>query len=158
MRISGVSYVYAVIMLLMLFIIGWSLLVTEHFESKVLPILVSGAVFPLAAIGFWREVKAGAKAGVAATKGETDRSQATEERWQGYLLNSAWIVGFALGIHLLGFLIAITLFILTYMKWSGIRWPVALIFAAATPAVIYSLFELALGIDLYKGLLLTWLG
>jgi len=66
--------------------------------------------------------------------------------------------GFFLGIYLLGFLIAIPLFILSYMKWLGTGWRVAITFTLIIPAIIYSAFEVGLHIDLYRGLLLIWLG
>jgi len=67
-------------------------------------------------------------------------------------------VGFFVAIYLLGFIIAIPLFILAYMKAHGTRWLAAITFAILTPTIIYGIFELALGVVLYRGLLFAWLG
>ena len=70
----------------------------------------------------------------------------------------AWIAGFVLGIYLLSFIIAIPLFMLSYMRWLGTSWRTTIIFTLLTPAIIYGAFEVALRIELYRGLLFTWLG
>ena len=157
MKLTSNAYLYIVILAIMLFVILWSLLGMEFFESKLLPLLFSSIVFILAAIGLGNEVMAGGKRKTGATKSEESRREESGEKWGGSLLNLAWFSGFILGIYFIGFIIAIPLFILTYMKWLGTRWVVAIIWAIVTPAVIYGVFEVALGIDLYRGLLLNWL-
>ena len=70
----------------------------------------------------------------------------------------AWIVGFFPATYLLGFVLAIPLFVLGYMKSHGIKLAATITFAVVMATVIYVLFELVLGVDLYKGLLLgAWL-
>ena len=157
MKLTSNAYLYIVILVIMLFVILWSLLGMEFLESKLLPLVFSGIVFILAAIGLGNEVLAGGKRKTGAAESEESRRAEGGERWGGSLLNLAWFGGFILGIYLLGFIIAIPLFILTYMKWLGTRWVVAIIWAIVAPAIIYGVFELVLGIDLYRGLLLNWL-
>ncbi|MFC1893793.1 tripartite tricarboxylate transporter TctB family protein [Chloroflexota bacterium] len=65
----------------------------------------------------------------------------------------AWLVGFALFIYLLGFLIAVPLYTLFYMKQRGSRWLGAFVTAVLFTAIIYIVFEVALGVILYKGVL-----
>ena len=155
MKIKGSSYFLIVIMIVMLVIIGFSLRM-EYFESKLLPLVISSAVFVLAAIGLGREIKAGIKGEATVTGGETTEREESGEGWRGYLLAGAWVAGFLLVIYLLGFLIAIPLFIIAYMKSHGTRWLVASTSAILTTVLIYVLFELGLGVILYRGLLLTW--
>ena len=153
MKIKGSSYFFMVIMAFMLVAIGLSLRM-EYFESKLLPLVIGGAVFVLSAIGLWREILAGKKQEAAVTEGDTTKvtEEEAKESWRGYLLAGAWVVGFFLGIYLVGFVIAIPVFVLFYMKSHGTRWLVAITFAALTTVLIYGVFEFALGVDLYRGL------
>jgi len=157
MKISGSAYFFIVIMVIILVIIGLSLRM-EHFESKLLPLVIGTAVFVLAAIGLGREILAGGERQITTTEGEATTREETGEGWRGYLAAGAWVAGFFLAIYLLGFIIAIPLFILAYMKLHGTRWLVAIAFAIIIPILIYGIFELALGVILYRGLLLTLLG
>ncbi len=157
MKIRGSSWVLIVIMVVMLVVIISSLRM-EYFESKLLPIIIGSVVFVLAAIALWRELLAGGKSRATVTGGETTREEETGVGWLRYLLAGAWVVGFFLAIYLLGFIIAIPLFILSYMKSHGTGWLTTIIFTILTPVLIYGIFELALKVDLYPGLLFTWLG
>jgi hypothetical protein len=56
---------------------------------------------------------------------------------------------------LMGFIIAIPLFVVSYMRWLGTRWRVATISALLMLALVYGVFELAIGIDLYRGIIFT---
>ena len=155
MKFKGNSYFLIVIMAVMLVIIGFSLRM-EYFESKLLPLVISSAVFVLAATGLVRELKTGVKGKVTATEAKMTEGEKPEEGWRGYLLAGAWVAGFLLVIYLLGFIIAIPSFIIAYMKSHGTRWLVAITSAILTTVLIYVLFELVLGVILYRGLLLTW--
>ena len=157
MKIRGSSYFFITLMVIMVVIIGLSLRM-EHFETKLLPLVIGSAVFVLSAIGLWREISAGNQQEVTVTGGDTTRAEEAKESWRGYLLAGSWVVGFFLVIYLLGFIIAIPLFIISYMKTHGMRWLTAIAFTILTPLLIYGIFELALGVDLYRGLFLTLLG
>ena len=157
MKMRGSSYFYIVIMVIMLVIIGLSLRM-EYIESKLLPLIIGGLIFVLAAVGLRREILAGDEREATVAGGETTRREEAGGGWRGYLYTGAWVVGFFLAIYLLGFIIAIPLFIFSYMKSYGTRWLVAIIFTILTPLLIYGLFELTLHVILYRGLLFTWLG
>jgi hypothetical protein len=154
MKLRGDSYLFIVVMVMALAVIGLSLRM-EYFSSKLLPVLISIIVFVLAGIGLGRQTLVGGNLEATATVGETSKKEETGREWLGYLLQGAWVVVFFLAIYLLGFMISIPLFVLFYMKSFGTRWRVAIIFAVLTPALIYALFQFALGIDLYPGLLFS---
>jgi hypothetical protein len=69
-----------------------------------------------------------------------------------------WIVGCALGIYLVGFLISVPLFLVGYLKKAGRGWIAGIIIAAITTTFLYAVFEVGLGIKLYRGLLPRSLG
>jgi hypothetical protein len=130
----------------------------EEFASKLLPLVISSAVFILSAIKLGRDILSRDEQGVTATEGETGGEKGAKGGWLGYLAAGAWGVGFFLAIYLLGFMIAIPLFVLAYMKSHGTRWFVAITFAVLTPLLIYGVFELALRVTLFRGSLFAWLG
>ena len=157
MRITGNSYFLIVIMVAMLAIIGLALMM-EYAASKLLPLILGSIVFILAGIGLAREILPGQNRKATASGTETGGGEETGERWSRYLLNGAWLAGFVLGIHLLGFIISIPVFLLAYMRWLGTKWLTSIACAVLTPLLIYVIFEVALDLDLYQGLVFKWLG
>lgn len=155
MKLTGNAKLYITLLAIMSAVIVISVLM-ESFESKLLPLLFSGIIFILSAIGLWNEIATSRKRQAAVTKEE--KKEPPEETWGGYLINGAWFGGFILAIYLLGIMIAIPLFTLSYMRRLGARWAAVIFWTILAPALIYGVFEVALGIDLYRGLLLTWLG
>ena len=153
MKMTGCQRLYLATMVVMLVIIVGSLTM-KYFESKLLPLLVSTVVFILAGIQFTREILV-KEMPISADK---TGGGAAEEKWRGYLPSIAWILGFLLSIYLLGFTISAGPFILGYMKWLGTRWRTTIIFAVLVPVVIYGTLEVIMGVELYRGLLLSWLG
>ncbi|MFC1907309.1 tripartite tricarboxylate transporter TctB family protein [Chloroflexota bacterium] len=160
MRLNANAYVLIGCIAVMLFVLGWSLLMMEYFASKLLPIVISSIVLGLASIGLGREILTVRKQQETVSQGdrEVEASGQPQETWHGYLLNGAWVVGFVLGLYFLGFLIAAPLFILSYMRWLRTRWHVTIICAILAPAILYAVFEVALKVELYRGLLRTLWG
>jgi len=157
MKLRGDFYLFIVLISIMLFVVVWSLVSMKGLEAKLLPIIFSSAILILSAIGLSRNIKAGGQPDATLTEGKAVGNQETAESWRGYLPHGVWVVGFSIGIYFLGFIISIPIFVLAYMKYLGRRWIVAIISAVLAPVVIHVAFERALEIDLYKGLILTWL-
>lgn len=66
----------------------------------------------------------------------------------------AWILGFFLAIVLLGFPVAIPLFVLAYLRGQGREpWPLALVLAALAWLAFYALFVRLLHLPFLEGLL-----
>ncbi len=152
MKMKGNSYFLMVIMAIMLVIVGSSLRM-DYFKSKLLPILVGSIVFILAAVALKQEIfpaKRQAAAGTGLRAGGE-----VKQTGRAYLTAWAWVIGFFVAIYLIGFIIAIPLFILAYMKSHRIGWATAVTFAILTVAFVYGVFDLAVGINLYPGLIFT---
>jgi len=75
-----------------------------------------------------------------------------------YVLEAAWMIGFALAIYVLGFMIAIPLYICAYMKSHGTRWSVSIMTGGGMAAFCYIIFVLILEMKLYSGIILMHLG
>lgn len=64
----------------------------------------------------------------------------TEAKW-GNVEIWSWIVGFYLLIILIGFMIAVPLFVLAYSRFYGARWPVATGLSVVAWSFVYGVFE-----------------
>jgi len=147
MKIRGSTYFLMLILAVTLFVIISSLTM-ESFSSKLLPLVIGGATFILAALQFAGEIK-----GVKTTAEEETTAPGTV--WSGYLIATMWIGGFFVSIYLLGFMIAIAWFILAYMKMHGTGWLTAIIYAGVTTAVVYVMFGYLMKVELYPGIVFT---
>ena len=71
----------------------------------------------------------------------------------------AWILGFFAAIVLLGFPIAVPLFVLLYLKGQGREgWVLSIVMTVAVWGLFYGLFDRLLHLPFPAGWLLTWLG
>ncbi|MFH0913905.1 MAG: tripartite tricarboxylate transporter TctB family protein [Chloroflexota bacterium] len=152
MRIRGSAYLFIATLLAMLFAILWAVLTMPDLESQLMPILFGSIVFFLAAIGLWQELRKEGKA-----EGEAKSKGKSREPWGRSLVNFGWVIGFLLVIYLLGHVIAIGVFVLSYMKWLGTRWGTAVLWAVVAAFGIYFAFEIGLQLPLYRGLIPAWL-
>lgn len=153
MKVRGSSYFLIAIMVIMLVVIGLSLRM-EYPEPKLLPIVVAAAVLALASLQLRSELSAGsgsAVAGVSALAGARSVQRRELSAW-------AWVMGFFMVVYTLGFGIAIALLAASFVKRDGRGWPTAITFAVLSTALVYAVFELGLGVKLYRGLLFILLG
>ena len=70
-----------------------------------------------------------------------------------YVIAFAWIVGLVIMIYLLGYYVAIPLFLLLYFKLHGRRWRSSIALCLIISAVLYLSFVLGFKFTFYKGLL-----
>lgn len=148
-------YILAVCALLMLAFFFASLQL-EYLDAKLIPMIVSAVGFFLAAIGVGREIlRREAPSAITETEQAQEKSKNLLRR---YLYEGAWLVGFGLAIYLAGFLVAIPLFTIPYLKLHGRRWLPSVTIAVVMPIVLYVLLTYPLGVDLYPGLISELLG
>lgn len=154
-KMSASSYSLIVIMVIALVVIVVSL--GMPFSSRLLPLVSGIAIFLLSAMKLRQEFSSRGRTGEAVTEDEVEKRGESKATERGYLLAFTWVTGFVLTIYLLGFLVAIPLFIFSYMKSHGTRWRTSIIFTVVILAVVYFGFERGLDITLYRGLLFIWL-
>ncbi|MFC1979925.1 tripartite tricarboxylate transporter TctB family protein [Chloroflexota bacterium] len=152
MKLKGKSYFLIAIMAAMLFVIIYSLGM-EYIESKLLPLIIGSIVLILAAMALVRDMWGKGKPSSAAIV-EESLPEETGVGISRYLLGGAWVLGFFLAIYLLGFIIAIPLFVLLYTKLNGTSWIATIVLTVLTTGITYVLFEIVLQVDLYPGLLI----
>lgn len=157
MKIRVNSYVVIAIMIIALVVI-LSSLGMKHWKCKLLPLVLSGTIFILGAIELRKEILAGDEATATIMEEATSETRESRKILHGYLLTGAWVIGFLLAIYLLGFIIAIPLFTLSYMKLHDTTWLVAIISTILVLGFMYVMSEPLAGIQLYRGLLPPYLG
>jgi Tripartite tricarboxylate transporter TctB family len=124
------------------------------------------ALFPLA-IGIPLFCLAGIEA-LWTLFGRTERTETRDFQLSDHLppretlrrtgLAAAWILGFFAAIVLLGFPIAVALFVFAYLRFQGREsWLFATVFTAATWGFFYLLFDRLLHLPFPPGWLLEWL-
>lgn len=75
------------------------------------------------------------------------------------LIAAAWILGFFAAIVLLGFPIAVPLFVFLYLRLQGKEsWLVCILMTGAIWGIFYGLFDALLHLPFPAGWLFTWLG
>jgi hypothetical protein len=114
--------------------------------ARRIPVLIGSVVFVLAAITLALELRSKKK----------DTSDAEgEPSLISYWRTGAWVCGVGLSIYLVGFLVAIPLFLFSYLKLNSTGWKRSTIVAVITTAVVYGLFEYILSFKLYRGLVFS---
>ncbi|MFC2059600.1 tripartite tricarboxylate transporter TctB family protein [Chloroflexota bacterium] len=72
-----------------------------------------------------------------------------------YLVGAAWIASILPMVYLVGLVMTTFLYTFVYLKFHGERWLLTIAVSLGITAIIYGVFELALEVPLYKGLLLS---
>ena len=126
----------------------------QHPASKILPLFAASSVFVLAAFQLRSEMSVKRDTEPAAVKHAVEPEGESKAGWHDYWPIASWIGGYALIIYLAGFVLAVPLFILFYMKSHGSGWLASITTAFLFTGIVYSVFELAFRIILYRGVLL----
>jgi len=154
MKLRGDFWFFIVIIALVLVMIIMAARM-DWLSAKLLPLMIGSVVLVLAATGAIREIMTMTK-DQASSAGAGRSSGETKGILRQYLPIWTWVGGFVLAIYLVGFMISIPVFVLSYMKVNGVRWHTAIFSTFLVTSVIYGLFEVLLRADLYGGVLLTW--
>lgn len=122
-------------------------------SSKMLPLIVSGAMVIMSLAGLIRAVVK-YRAPAAEAAGPREERKGREGRsLVPYLRSSAWMVGLLVGVWLVGFIPSMFVMILAYLKTHQAKWLTSIITAALTTGVIYGLFVFLLDVELFEGIL-----
>ena len=127
-----------------------------YLQAK-LSLLFSGTlVFFLALVQLARELKH--KKHRTNEKGVEHKKLGHDASVVQYGLEFSWMVGFGLTIYLLGFIVAIPVFVCAYMKSHEVRWRASIITGMLISAFCYVVFVLVLEREMYPGKIFICLG
>ena len=156
-KIGSLFWIWIAIILLMVMVIGSSLAL-RHVQSKILPLVISGIVLILAAVALGTETCRGRLSEVTPAAEKGGEEEDFGGSWSRYWVGMGWLAGFLVAIYLVGFLIAMPLFILLSMRRLGAKWLSATLFAGLTTALMHGIFDVLLRVTLHRGFLPGLLG
>lgn len=142
MRASTILAALIGIFIMLLMVTG---ALNYSFETMLFPYIIGVPIVILCIVQITREIN---------KEPESSEGGELEKNKKSYLIASVWIAGFILMIYLLGYLFAIPLFLLLYLKLHGEKWLLSIIIAGVTTGVIYSGFVLGLKVPLHGGILI----
>jgi TctA family transporter len=137
-------------------IFSWALWESKSFgfRAGLFPWSIGYPVLALAIVQFILELMGKGRAGDLESEVEIDLPKAVVRRRSAGILG--WIFGFYLLIWLVGFSYAVPITTFFYLKFSGKeKWPMTIIFTAATWGFFYGVFDYALRIPFPEGLLIS---
>ena len=151
MKIKPSSYFLIVLLVIAIVALVYGL-TFPTMKAKLVPIVISGIILVLASIELVRELRAGVKAQPETEADPEAVLAGTKQEFYRYLVGLGWMAALAAGIYLVGFLIAVPLFVVAYLKLNSRRWLISIGMAAAVAIFIYGIFVVVLRVDLYPGL------
>jgi len=120
-----------------------------YVQAKLAPMTITGLLIILIGVQILREY--GSSRGYRKEDDSLEAPFQDRESIRPYLLQGLWMIGFLGAIACLGFMVAIPLFGIAYMRTHGASWRRVIPISALTLIIIYALFEKILDVDLYVG-------
>jgi putative tricarboxylic transport membrane protein len=145
-------FLLGIMVFALLFFVG--ALAYSNAKMSSVPLMASGIILLLGAIQLREEFRVPGKARHDTQMIDESNLSEEGERWQ-YPIVFVWWVSFVLVTYLFGFLVAIPLLPLSFVRFRGHRgWLKSIAVAATAEASIYVIFVAIMQIDLYRGILL----
>lgn len=113
-------------------------------DARFMPWVVGIPAIALCLLQLGRDLHAARRA-AGAVQGERRRARREAAMW-------AYFLGLVGGILLFGFLVAVPVFLLAFLRhWARARWPLALGLVAAGSVICYLVFVQGLNVALHQG-------
>ena len=148
---KGSTYFALSILLLAIVTIILSLQIAT-FKAKFLPLVLATAIVLFAIARLFVELR-----GKEAKKSVAEETDSAPIKPIPMIITGAWFVGFFTMIYLVGFPVAIFLFVTAYVKMHHRGWIKSLAFGLGTMVCTYVGFDYLLGLHLYEGVLMIHL-
>ena len=154
MKIRSDFYILLVVILILLTFLVLALRLEYH-SMKIVPLIVVSLTLSMAIIELVGIAVTYAKPKSQASDGEMTRLPQVRPNWHKYLFIGSWGTGLYVAFYILGIVFTIPLAIFSYMVAMGTKWWMAMTYSLLTAACIYTIFEVALEVYLYRGLLFS---
>lgn len=160
MKIKPGTIVLIVILAIVLFFAG-TLFTYQGLKPILVPAISCGIIIVLGIAQLFKELSESAKqtgtAGENSKTAEADEKEAKHKN-KKYLAGFSWLVGYALGIYLIGFIYGTFLFIILFIRIDGGRsWLKSGTVAVLVTAAFWVSFVYFLQTDLWSGAIFNWL-
>jgi hypothetical protein len=130
------------------------------FKARFFPLVLAIPLIVLAATHLFLEFfGAPEKSGGPAVEAEFSNDVPPEVARRRVIGVFSWIAGFIAAVYLLGFPVAVPLFIFAYLKLqSGVGWVQSAALTGLTWGFFYGLFQRLLSLQFESGVIQTWMG
>ena len=130
-------------------------------EPKVglMPLLMSGATIGLSVIAIVQDLRAGSRHS-APTDDDGDVVEDEQKRGtplSAYFKYFGWFLGLIATVYCFGFILGTPVWMAAYLWRHHSRWWAAAIMGLVTIAILYAAFTLVLKVELYPGVVFTFL-
>src|SRR5262245_2881478 len=146
----------------LILVAGYAALSASHwsFKTGFFPLAVSIPLLVLVILNLVLEFVSGTeKASGPAVEAEFTKDVAPEVARRRVIETFSWIAGFIVLVFLLGFPVAVPLFLLAYLAiQSQVGWMLSLSLTAMTWGFFYFLFQRLLHLQFEAGMIQTWMG
>jgi uncharacterized protein YqhQ len=154
-KITAHSYFLIALMAVMLFL-GIYALTYTRIQTKLMPAFICGLAFILAANELRKELT-GDKTKRVSSEDEVEETEdgrilKGKNEFLEFVYGFLWVIGFVVGIYLVGFFISIPVFIFAYMVTHFRKWLAAFATAAIMDVLIWAIFIYALKADFFPGI------
>lgn len=138
---------------------GYAIVTAWHWPVKaaLFPLVIGIPLFCLAAAELLWVLLGGPEAKGAAMEFRLSADLPEKEALRRTLRAVGWILGFLAAIVLLGFPIAVPLFMLLYLRLQGEGWVLTVVMSAAVWGIFYGLFDRLLHLPFPAGWIFSWL-
>jgi hypothetical protein len=152
-RPTGTAYFLMAILIMLLVFLIYSLTYVE-FRTKFMPVLVSAITLVLTVVALIQEFRGTAKKGnKQEEEGEEAKSKKADVPLREYLNAFGWFSLLIVSVYLVGFFIAIPLWLFFYFWRHGHRWWSAMLQGAGATLIVYLVFVVLLQVDFHPGLI-----
>jgi hypothetical protein len=130
------------------------------FKARFFPLVLAVPLMILALTHLFLELfGAPEKAGGPAVEAEFSNDVPPAVARRRVITVFSWIAGFILTVYLVGFPVAVPLFVFSYLKIeSGVGWARSVALTALTWGFFYGLFQRLLSLQFEAGIVQTWMG
>lgn len=148
MKLKADNY-FLIIILVGMIVLLYTSLNMEHWEAKVLPIMISLMILSLGIFQLVKDLRSNDQITRKEEKSKADK----KVRLVRMLSAMGWITGSAISCYVFGFLLTILLFMVPYLKLKKRSWMVTIVTTIGTAVSIYIIFEYLMGFELYRGVI-----
>lgn len=153
-KLNGIIYAYIAIIIFVL-VIFYQTLHLYYLTSKIIPFILCMVVFILTIAGIVNEF---CKIKTDGIDKKCVEEQPRNKSQKSMLECALYVFILAFLIYALGFLMAMPIFMLAYIKYNGGSWVESIITAIVVSGMVYTIFDLILRTDLYHGKVFILLG
>jgi len=145
-----------IFLVVLLFIMAAGLVATSSYpqRARVFPMIVIGICIVLLSLELIKEIlNARKSAPEGSAHNDVPPAQEANISQLQFIITITWIGGLAVMVWLLGYIVALPLYLLIYLRFHGQKWRWSILLSAVMFLIVYVGFNSLLKVPLYEGLI-----